>query len=89
MAIQAKASDLDTKSTGWVRGVKAVPETPVWNEWLREAELNRNNDTWPAEAEKRRLGDDDQHVYDLPAEQDASQEPISEEEIVAVDESLW
>ncbi|KAI1474276.1 hypothetical protein F4774DRAFT_401205 [Daldinia eschscholtzii] len=78
-----------TRSTGWVRGVKAVPETPGWDEWLREAELNMNNDTWPAEAEKRRLVDGDQHVYDLLAEQDASQERISEEEIVPVDESLW
>ncbi|OTB17812.1 hypothetical protein K445DRAFT_20278 [Daldinia sp. EC12] len=78
-----------TKSTGWVRGVKAAPETPGWDEWLREAELNMNNDTWHAEAEKRRLVDGDQHVYDLPAEQDASQERISEEEVVPVDESFW
>lgn len=40
----------DTRQTGWVKRSGAVPETPQWEEWLREAKENAlaQNRKWPA-----------------------------------------
>ena len=63
------------KSTRWVRTGKAAPETPVWDEWLHEAEENARlcrhhvgpliNPVWPGKNPSKSI------IWELPHEWDA------------------
>jgi hypothetical protein len=47
----------ETKKVGWVRKIGAAPITPQWEEWLKLAELNADQDnrSWDAVAKREEI----------------------------------
>jgi hypothetical protein len=84
-----------TGSTAWVSSLiaacytKSEEDLALWREWIREAQLHISDEWWPAEGEKKRLVDGDEHVYDhaAGAEEAPNREPSLE--ITPVPVSQW
>lgn len=79
-----------TGSTRWVYDLGVVPKAAGWDLWLKEAHKNAHSADWPANAEKLRLVDGDDHVYDNEQQDDLPQRlnrPSSE--IAPIDDAYW